>query len=66
MAGCTQRPNDGLPFYEFQDADGVLVMDNVRYVEDKEMMGALGNERRWVFTGEVGDAIGVCGGKIDV
>lgn len=61
-AGCTRKPDRNLPFYEFQDKAGVLVVEGVRYYEDKEMMGALGNVGKWIFDGERGNAIGLCGG----
>lgn len=65
ISGCTRPVQEELPVYEYQKEEGVLVVEGARYLEEQALMGALGNEGRWVFTGELGDAIGTCGAAED-
>ena len=63
--GCVQDQNKNLPFYEFgytEDGSAELTVDGVRYMEP-DLVGALGNAGKWIFTNELGEPIGVCGGE---
>lgn len=64
--GCMQSRDRNLPFYEFGyvegDGSALLTVDGVRYREP-DLMGAPGNAGKWVFTGELGESVGVCGGE---
>jgi len=63
--GCVRAQNKNLPFYEFgkmEDGSGdMLTVEGVRYREDLDMVGKLGNAGKWIFTHNLGDPIGVCG-----
>lgn len=63
LAGCTQE--DPLPFYRLDvgwPASEVWSEDGVRYLSDDSIAWTgLSSSKRWTFTSETGEAIGVCG-----
>ena len=63
LAGC--KLGKDLPFYQFEDdKTSVLTVDGVRYIEDADMIRNRTNATGlfWIFTGKLGETIGVCGG----
>jgi len=63
LAGC--KAERDLPFYRFEDApNSALTVDGVRYIEDNTLISEHDYPGLyWKFTGEIGDTIGVCGGR---
>lgn len=63
-AGC--RAEKDLPFYRFDSLAEmpVLTVDGIRYIVDTDVVQpSLYQTGPWSFTGELGGAVGVCGGE---
>jgi len=63
LASCKVKKN--LPYYQFDDAQNpVLTVDGVRYIGDTAVISIYDHTGLyWKFIGEIGDTIGVCGGR---
>lgn len=60
LAGC--KSNIDLPFYQFESyPEAILIVDGIRYIDIEDTTNATG--LFWNLSGEIEDAIGVCGGN---